>query len=79
MYIQEGTIVGYKWSLYYGGTLIHEDDDIFEEEWEAKQYGEEAIDDKIAEWNLDGAWHPENGDSREDFDVVIEDVVEEEE
>ena len=75
MTIREGTIIGHKWKLYYGGTLLHEDDELFDTEEEARQAGEEAIDDKIAEWSLDGAWH--DYDKREDFDVYLVAVVEE--
>lgn len=69
-------IIGYKWKLYYGSTLIEENDEVFDEEWQARQEGEEAIDYKIAEWKLNDAWH--EWDHRDDFDVVIVDVTEDE-
>lgn len=77
MTLVDGTIIGYSWNLYYGGALLHEDDEVFDTEEEAREAGEEAIDDKIAEWTLDRAWH--DYDKREDFDVYLVAVVEDEE
>ena len=79
MIIKEGTIIGYNFDLYYASALIHEDDEIFDTEEEAREWANELIDDKIAQWVLDGAWHPEDGDNRDEFDIVINDVVDEEE
>ena len=70
-------IVGYSWKLYYDATLLHEDYDIHETEEDAKEAAEYEINERIEMWKLDGSWHPENGDSRDNFDIVIEDVTEE--
>lgn len=73
------TIIGYRFKLYYDSTLLHEDDEVYETEEEAREMAEDLIKDYIDMWEFDGGWHPENGDSRDCFDVVIVDVVDEEE
>lgn len=76
MYISEGEIVGYKWKLYYGSTLLIENDDIYDTEEEAREEAQSEIDHRIELWKLDDAWH--EWDSEEDFDVVIDEVTDNE-
>ena len=72
-----GHIAGYRFKIYYGETLIHEDDTIYEEESDAKQAGAEYMDDKILQWESDGSWTKE--DNKEFFDIVIIDEIKDKE
>ena len=67
-------IIGYKWEVYYDSTLIHEDDNVYEDEEEAIDEASEYVADKIKQWQLDGGWH-EGDDSIDNFDIVIVDVI----
>lgn len=68
------TIIGYRFCIYHESSLIREDDNVYESESEAYEEAEDFITDRIEQYKLDGAWH--EGDSRDDFDVVIIDVTE---
>ena len=71
-------IIGYTYKLYYESTLLYESEDIFDTEDEATEEANTIIDDKIRDWDSDGAWHPEKGDDRCLFDIVIDYVTEDE-
>ena len=80
MAIRSGQIIGYTYELWYDGTLIHEDDEVFDTEDDANEDAQFYIEQRIEEWEVEDAWHPETGEDSEDlFDVVINDVYEKEE
>jgi len=69
------TIIGYRFHIYYDSSLIHQDDDVYESESEARAAAEDYITDRIEQYKSDNAWGTD--DSRDFFDVVIDDVTEE--
>ena len=70
-------IIGYKWRLYYGTTLLRESDEIYDTEEEARAAAKEESEDRIEYWKSEGSWH--GYDTDEDFDIVIEEITEWEE
>lgn len=65
----------YYYKVYYGASLLHDSADLgdyYETEEEAREEAEEYIEDKIAQWKFDDAWH--EWDHVDDFDIVIEEV-----
>lgn len=76
MFIEEGNIIGYTWEVWYGGSCLHEDEEIFDTESEAEDEAKEFCKNRMEQWKLDGAYDDETLD---DFDIVINNVIEEEE
>jgi hypothetical protein len=68
-------IIGYKYEVLYDGHTIHEDDEVFDTEEEAREESEFYIQEKVDDWIIEDAWHPEEGmDDGKWFDVVIHEV-----
>lgn len=76
MSIKEGKITGYSYEIYFEGAWIHTSDEEFDTEEEAREDAESYIEQKIEDYKADGAWHED--DSRENFDIEIIDIIEEE-
>lgn len=55
MYIKEGIITGYKYEIWYGGSCLHEDDEVFDTEEEAREEAEEYCKSIIERWEIDGS------------------------
>ncbi len=72
-----GTIIGFRWKLYYDSCLLTEDDVIYDYEEEAEQSAQEEIRNRITDWKADNAWNEEY-DSEDLFDIVVEEVIGEE-
>ena len=68
------TIIGYKYEIWYDGSLIHVDDDMYDTEEEAKKDAYEYMHDKQKQWEADGSWHED--DDMKLFSVEIIDVTE---
>ena len=65
----------YSYKLYYGSTLLRDSKDIgdyYEDEDEAWEEAEIEKEDRINQWELDGAWNA--WDSVEEFDIVIDEA-----
>ena len=78
MSIKTGVIIGYSYKVYYGSTLLYEDEEeVFNTEEEAREEAESYIEMKIDDWKYDGAWS--DWDDRDQFDVEIIYVIEDEE
>ena len=75
MYFEEGEVVGYKYEVLYDSFMIHEENDVFDTEDEAYEDAKLYIDQKVIDWKCEDAWHPEEGDSRGLFDVVVREVI----
>ncbi len=70
------TIIGYRWKLYYDTCILHEEDEVYDTEEEAKAEAQEEIQSRISEWKMENAWNTEY-DSEKLFDIVIIEVTEE--
>ena len=55
MAIRSGQIIGYSWEVWYEGSCLHEDNEIFDTEEEARHFAREYCEDKIVDWENDGA------------------------
>ena len=75
MYIKGGIITGYRYEIWYDSSCLHEDDDVFDTEKEARAEAEAFCLDRIEQWKLDGGY---NGETIDDFNINIIDVIEEE-
>lgn len=79
MYIAEGVITGYKYEVWYSGSCLHEDDEVFDTEEEAREEAEEWCRGRLEQWEGDGATL--DGTELEDLydGIVIEEVFEDDE
>ena len=75
--MDEDKVIGYRFELRYGLNVVYTDDEVFDDREEAKIWGEEMIDQTITEWKYEGQW--EDYDNRDNFDVVVYEVFEDEE
>ena len=72
-------IIGYKWEVWYSGSCLREDDEVFDTEEEAIAEATGFCKDRIEQWKLDGA-NVEDDDLDELIKgIVINDVTEGEE
>ena len=80
MSIKSGVIIGYSYKVYYGSTMLHDSldhDEYYDTEEEAREEARDYIKYKRNDWENDGAWTED--DSEDDFDIVIEDIIDDEE
>ena len=76
MYIAEGVIIGYKYEVWYSGSCLHEDDEVFEDEYEARKEAADWCSDRFVQWQIDGA-ELDGTELEELWDgIVIEEVIE---
>lgn len=77
MYIKEGTIAGYTWEVWYNGSCLHDDEEIFDTEEEATFYAKEFCKDRLVQWESDGV--ELDGSELEELiaGIVVEEIVEE--
>ena len=75
MSIQRQVIIGYTWEVWYSGSCLHEDDEVFDTEEEATEEAKAFCKDRLAQWESDG--FQLDGDEMEDLinGIVINDVV----
>jgi len=76
MFIEEGNIIGYTWEVWYGGSCLHEDEEVFDTESEAEDAAKEFCLDRIEQWRSDGC--EINESEIDNFKIVINDVIGEE-
>lgn len=63
----------YKWKVYYDSTLLHEDDELWEDEEDAYEEARSYIESKIKDYEVDGSEYDEDS-----FCIVIIDEYENE-
>ena len=49
----------YKWKVYYDSTLLHEDEELWEDEDDAYDEARSYIESKIQDYEIDGAEYDE--------------------
>lgn len=59
---------GYRWKVYYGTELLHEDSDSYETEDEAYEEAVSYVESKMADYDVDGADYDED-----EFCIIVVD------
>ena len=56
----------YKWRVYYETSLLHESDDLYDEEEDAMDEAKDYVESKIKDYEIDESYYDRNS-----FDIVI--------